>query len=1545
MDSISGFQVVSPEHDPYDPNTLLSSGLPTLDVFDINYDLFPVSSSEPKVDPLAIEEPGEYGLIAPNTLNNLKLGYAQEITFILAANDQPVDSKTSTTSITTDFITGLPADIEVIENYRNFSAVALRIESVDQLNHILKNPDILNLVPYDSGASTGLMTAESDSRSRPENPRSENTNDSRSSDSQTSNNDSQTSNNEIVIDSEILSAIADKISLTALDALIDGEAQELLISFNSRDIEQAVEEKMELENWSVGSDEVINYQASLFSELKDDILSPFSQDLEILDDYENLPITFAKFDQVDPLIELLQNPYILGVDVPQIHEKALAESLPLIGQPRAIEATGFTGSGTTVAVLDTGADPNAPGLQGRIVYARDFAPDDGQDDDDGHGTNVSAIVAGVAPGTQIAALDVFDWDLLAYDSDIIAAINWSIQNRNTYNIAAINMSLGGSAKYTSPRSDNATGLGQAIANARNNGILPIVSSGNDGFTDGISSPAAFESAISVGSVYDFTGTYGWDSASPDRVSSFSNSSPFLDILAPGSEITAGGLSNYSGTSMAAPHVAGAIAVLREAFPNESSEQLLQRLINSGDPITDHRNNITKNRINLASALQVESSRPDNDNFGQAAVLSGTSITVTGSNIGATQQSGEPNHAGTGGSSVWWTWTAPISGEVTINTFGSNFDTVLAAYTGSSVSNLNTIASNDDSGGGRQSEIIFDAIAGTSYYIAVDGYQGATGNITLDLSLATASPANDNLANSIALSGASVSTTGTNINATQQSGEPSHAGTGGSSVWWNWTAPSSGTATINTNGSDFDTVLGVYTGSSISGLTEIASDDNSGFGLQSQVTFNAVGGTNYKIAVDGFNGAQGNINLDLVFATSQLPNDDFSSSATLSGTSVNITSSNVNATKEPGEPNHAGLYGGSSVWWNWTAPDSGLVTIDTFGSNFDTILAAYTGSSLSNLTEIDSNDDTNGLQSQISFVVEPGTTYKIAVDGFGGASGDINLSLLLETSLLSNDDFANSTSLGGSYASVTSSNIGATKQPGEPNHAGNSGGSSLWWNWTAPGSGNVAINTGGSDFDTTLAAYTGSSISNLTEVASNDDSLWYGRQSEIIFDVIGGTNYNIAVDGYNGASGNINLELIYSETQGNNVDLIPGNFTLNTTQSNPGDSIQVTYSIMNTGSDDADSSEGGFWVDFYLSDDSSIDPGEDYLLGWTWVDPIPGNSSTGTLTKQISLPNTSDSFWSGDGEYTIGLIVDPFGFVIETNESNNTAVRNITIGTSTEQPYTSVPITINGTYEGIIGDFNGDGISDVLWYVPGPGQDYIWFFDEDGNYESQPFTVNGTYTPIPGDFNGSGISDILWYAPGLAPDYIWYFNEDGDYESRPFTVNGVYTPIPGDFNGSGISDILWYAPGLAPDYIWYFNEDGDYESRPFTVNGDYIPVQGDFNGSGITDILWYAPGTAPDYIWSFNEDGTYESRPFTVNGYYIPVQGDFNGSGLTDILWYRPGPGQDYIWSFNEDGTYDSRPFTVNGDYIPLQGDFNGSGLTDILWYRPGPGQDYIWYFR
>ena len=121
------------------------------------------------------------------------------------------------------------------------------------------------------------------------------------------------------------------------------------------------------------------------------------------------------------------------------------------------------------------------------------------------------------------------------------------------------------------------------------------------------------------------------------------------------------------------------------------------------------------------------------------------------------------------------------------------------------------------------------------------------------------PANDNFASAQALSGATGSVSGTNVGATLQAGEPAPAGvpTEGS-VWFNWTATGTGTATFNTLGSNFDTVLGVYVGSTLSGLTEIASnDDNPGYGgdpntrHDSLVSFNAVFGTTYRIAVSGF----------------------------------------------------------------------------------------------------------------------------------------------------------------------------------------------------------------------------------------------------------------------------------------------------------------------------------------------------------------------------------------------------------------------------------------------------------------------------------------------------------------------------------------------------------------------------------------------------------------------------------------------------------------------------------------------------------------------
>jgi hypothetical protein len=266
---------------------------------------------------------------------------------------------------------------------------------------------------------------------------------------------------------------------------------------------------------------------------------------------------------------------------------------------------------------------------------------------------------------------------------------------------------------------------------------------------------------------------------------------------------------------------------------------------------------------LVFAATASASAPANDAFASRQTVSGASGTATGTNVGASRESGEPHHAGNpGGASVWYSWTPPAAGTVTISTVGSDFDTLLGVYTGSSVGSLTTVASNDDANPpAGWSSVTFPASAGTTYQIAVDGYNGgggaAMGNVTLDWNWNPSSPVpgNDNFSNGQTINGYCSSTTGTNLAATKESGEPDHAGNGGgASVWYVWTAPFSSQATVTTAGSDFDTLLGVYTGSSVGSLTLVASnDDASGSDQTSSVTFNAVAGTTYRIAVDGYDG--------------------------------------------------------------------------------------------------------------------------------------------------------------------------------------------------------------------------------------------------------------------------------------------------------------------------------------------------------------------------------------------------------------------------------------------------------------------------------------------------------------------------------------------------------------------------------------------------------------------------------------------------------------------------------------------------------------------
>ena len=319
--------------------------------------------------------------------------------------------------------------------------------------------------------------------------------------------------------------------------------------------------------------------------------------------------------------------------------------------------------------------------------------------------------------------------------------------RFTHNFSSVNVSIGGFRFFTNcdtATSVPASAYKAAIDNLRSVNIPTVIASGNEGFTNSTAFPACISSAVSVGST-----------TKSDTISSFSNSAPFLSLLAPGSSITSsvppalsGGqqFAAFNGTSMAAPHVAGAWALLKQQNPTASVASILSALQNTGTPVTDTRvaGGVTKPRINISSAADALNPLA-NDDFASARELTGA--TTNGNNQGATKEPGEPNHAGDeGGKSVWYKWTPHSSGTATIDTAGSTFDTLLGVYTGSAVDGLTEVVSNDDEDRANNvltSKVSFEATVGTTYQIAVDGFNDGSGaeagGITLHLAGDTTPP--------------------------------------------------------------------------------------------------------------------------------------------------------------------------------------------------------------------------------------------------------------------------------------------------------------------------------------------------------------------------------------------------------------------------------------------------------------------------------------------------------------------------------------------------------------------------------------------------------------------------------------------------------------------------------------------------------------------------------------------------------------------------------------------------------------------------------------
>ncbi|MGH6815905.1 MAG: S8 family peptidase [Hyphomicrobiaceae bacterium] len=321
----------------------------------------------------------------------------------------------------------------------------------------------------------------------------------------------------------------------------------------------------------------------------------------------------------------------------------LAQSGPLLRAPQAW-ALGARGAGLTVAVLDTGVQSNHPFLTGRIVEEACFSSTSASQNATSlcpggvsesttagagqacgvpgceHGTHVAGIAAGraagpttfsgIAPDADILAIQVFSrFDdsgdnapcrnanrpspcILSFTSDQLRALQHVLDRSTARTIVSANMSLGGGRHRIACDTDPRKAVVDALLAA---GVATVISSGNSGLSDSVGAPGCISTAITIGST-----------TKTDTVSLFSNSSSLVDLLAPGSDIvssvTGGGFRSLSGTSMAAPQVAGVFASLRSRNRTVTVAQALAALQTSGMAIADPRNSLIHRRINVEGAV-------------------------------------------------------------------------------------------------------------------------------------------------------------------------------------------------------------------------------------------------------------------------------------------------------------------------------------------------------------------------------------------------------------------------------------------------------------------------------------------------------------------------------------------------------------------------------------------------------------------------------------------------------------------------------------------------------------------------------------------------------------------------------------------------------------------------------------------------------------------------------------------------------------------------------------------------------------------------------
>ncbi len=1123
--------------------------------------------------------------------------------------------------------------------------------------------------------------------------------------------------------------------------------------------------------------------------------------------FQNL--AYSSMQVSDEAISVISNDRnVTAIFADTLSKPLLSDSSILIGATNSASA-GFSGQGQVVAIIDTGVDKTHSFLSGKVVHEACFSTTNTSNGSTSvcpggaasrvgsgagtacsnsisgcsHGTHIAGIAAGkgasfsgIAKDANIISIQVFsrfsDTRLcgssgpcvLSYTSDQLSALDHIYSQRNNYNIAAVNMSLGG-GEFSTLCDGNPLKAG--IDLLRSAGIATVVASGNDGFSSAISAPACISSAISVGST-----------TKVDTVSSFSNSASFLDLLAPGgsinSSVPGNTFASFSGTSMAAPHVSGAIAILKSVKPDASIDQIENALKQTGALVTDSRNNISIPRIDVNSArsaltpsttpkLFVSPSNALNVVGPVGGPFTPNSYSFTLRNI--TSSSSALNYAVT--ESASWLTVTNGSGQIPAN--GSTTVTVTVNAT------ANNLSVNDYS-----TTLLFR------------NNTNASGNLNIAATLSVTDD-NDFYANAIDIGRGGKhtgSTTGNNSTATSENNEPDHAkASGDHSLWWKWLAPANGEMTINTCSSDFDTVLAIYTGTSLQLLSETVSNDDA-CNLQSEVTWDARAGVLYLIAVDGYVQGPGNTgNVNLAW--------DFSADTTASP-SISVL------------PTTGRAFSGASS--GPFTPTSATYSVTNVGSGTQAIAVqtpAWLTPSKSNVVLAP------GAQTTVSFSVNsqanllPPGVYDGLIDlGFTARAVTLNLT----SGTLRNNNFASASVISDGPQTIAWNNDLANKESGEPSHAGNNGGKSVWWKWTPTLNTNVTVNTEGSTFDTLLGVYRGNRVNSLSVVASDDDA-GSGLLSSVDIDVVAGATYYIAVDGFNSGSeidsGQLKLNIEYERQSLRNDFNADGRSDILWRQINTGENYLYTMDAFTVLSNRAINTVSNLGWEVKAINDFNGDKKADILwrhstTGENWIYLMNGHQILSSLRLNKIAPN-----WK-----------------------------------------------VAGT-----GDFDGDGKGDILWRHATVGSNWVYLMDGHKIRSSQEINkvadLNWEIQAV-GDFNADGKDDIFWRHTANGLNWIYLMNGSriaGSNQVNRVTDHAWQVAGVGDFNGDGKSDLFWRHANNGLNWLYLMNGSRlAIESKVNLVSDLNWKVEdvGDYNGDGLSgDILWRHQVTGDNWLYLMN----------------------------------------------------------------------------------------------